>query len=159
MRILLVLALFISSVAHAEYEFEKSKFKSSKICLEMVGTWFTDITVNNTNDGRKRDITRLDRKADGTAYIKGISIYYKTNEIVDWEFASKWSCDGEWYVESNQWGYTAFKIISFEDGKNNLMDERNNLSAPKPTKLVEVKKLSEYQNLKKMPKISKFLGL
>ena len=49
----------------------------------MIGIWFTDVTVNNTNDGRKRDITRIERKADGSAYLEGISMYYSTDEVVN----------------------------------------------------------------------------
>ncbi len=159
MRLVAILLAVLTSGCATQYAFEKSKYSEGSVCQEMVGTWFTDVTVQNKIDGKKRDITRLDRKADGTAYLKGISVYYKTNEVVDWEFPSKWSCDGDWYVESNEWGYTSFKIISLDESRNVLLDERNNLNGPSPINVIESTSLNSADNLIRNPAIKEFLGL
>ncbi len=158
-RLIIILSITLASGCASQYAFEKSKFTEGSVCQEMIGTWFTDVTVLNQNDGKKRDITRLDRKADGTAYLKGISVYYKNQEVVDWEFPSKWSCDGEWYVESNEWGYTSFKIVSLQNEENVLFDERNNLNAPTPVNLIERKALNSSDSLVQNRAVREFLGL
>jgi len=142
-----------------KYAFEKEKFNQGDICPEMVGIWFTDITIQNAHDGKKRDITRLERSSDGKAYLRGISIYFDTNEVNNWEFPSQWSCDGDWYVESNEWGYTSFKIVKFEKDENLLFDAKNNLSAPEPVNLIERKTLNDANKLRSVPSIKAHLKL
>ena len=159
MRLIGILSVILLASCSTQYAFEKGVYREGKVCSKMLGTWFTDVTVNNVNDGRKRDITRLERKADGSAYLKGVSVYYKTNEIVDWEFSSKWSCDGAWYVESNEWGYTSLKIVSLGDTKNILYDERNNLNAPVPIEIMETRTINSSDKLISNPAVSSFLGL
>ncbi len=154
----LFLAITLSGCA-GEYAFEKRKFKQGDTCPEMVGTWFTDVTVQNAHDGKKRDITRLERNSDGTAYLRGTSIYFDTNEVNNWEFPSKWSCDKEWYIESNEWGYTSFKIVKFEKDENVLFDAKNNLSAPEPVNLIERKSLTGVEKLRGVPSIKAHLKL
>jgi len=154
----LLLAITLSGCA-GEYAFEKGKFKQGEICPEMVGTWFTDVTVQNLHDGKKRDITRLERNSDGTAYLRGISIYVDSNEVNNWEFPSQWSCDGGWYIESNEWGLTSFKIVKFEKDKNILFDQKNNFNAPEPIKLIERKFLNGADRLRNIPSIKSHLKL
>ena len=159
MRLIVILSVILLASCSTKSALEKSSYQEGKVCSEMIGTWFTDVTVNNITDGRKRDITRLERKADGSAYLKGISVYYKTNEVVDWEFPSKWSCDGDWYVESNEWGSTFFKIVSLGETKNTLFDQKNNLNAPAPIEIIETKTIDMNDKLIRNPAVSKFLGL
>ncbi len=154
----LFLAIILSGCA-GQYAFEKGKFKQGETCPEMVGTWFTDVTVQNTHGGKKRDITRLERNSNGTAYLRGTSIYLDTNEVNNWEFPSQWSCDGEWYIESNEWGYTSFKIVKLGKDENILFDKKNNLNAPKPIKLIERKTLNGADRLRSVPSIKAHLNL
>ena len=138
MRILLL--FLISLPAYGENEFEISQFNEGQVCSEMVGTWYTDITINSNNKNITRYITKLTRNSDGSAYLKGVNLHLSENKAETWEFPSKWSCNNKWYTEKNEWGYTSFKIISL--GKNNkLKDERANLSSGK----VEFIEYSNYQ--------------
>jgi len=112
----------------------------AKICDEMVGTWYTDITVDSNEYGKQRHITKLIRHPDGTAKLKGLTIYLDLKDSSVWEFPSDWSCNKDWYTEKNEWGYTSFKILSLGD-ENVLKDERSNLNKSKVT-LVERKVIS-----------------
>ena len=159
MKYLLLLLLTVTSTSLADYGFEKSKFKEGRICPEMVGIWFTDVTVKNTKSGLKRDVTRLERSKDGTAKLKGLTFYLDEDKVTDWEFETRWSCDGEWYVESNQWGYTAFKVVSFNSDQIVLFDKLNNLKAPKPGNITELRRLSDHDRLKENATIAAFLKL
>ncbi|GAB2198958.1 hypothetical protein [Sessilibacter sp. MAH4] len=158
-KFLLILLFSLSSLSFAEYEFEKEKFKENSICPELIGVWFTDVTVKNKFDGLKRDITRLERKANGTAYLKGISIYFQSNEVSDWEFPVKWSCHEGWYVESNEWGYTAFKLVSTGPGENVMHDDRNNLNATTPITFSERNTLDMSDKFLQKAPVKNFLGL
>lgn len=129
------------------------------ICPEMLGVWYTDVTVQNTQDGKKRDIVQISRKPDGSAYLKGISIYYETGEVRDWEFPSNWSCANGTYSELNEWGDTHFKIIEFQDGTTVLFDQNNNLNAPKPVQVVEQRVLTSHRDLAIYKQLEKFFGL
>lgn len=131
----LLILLLISFPAFAEYEFEKSKFHEGITCKGMNGVWYTDVTVSDKQDGTVRHITKLVRNNDGTAFLKGLSIYLDKNENSPWEFSSKWSCKDNWYVEKNEWGYTAFKILSL-GSENLLKDQRGNLGSG-PIDIVE----------------------
>ncbi|MCJ8312555.1 MAG: hypothetical protein HRU38_05420 [Saccharospirillaceae bacterium] len=122
--------LLISFPALAEYEFEKSKYQVNTICDAMVGTWYTDVSVLSEDNVNIRHMTKIDRNVDGSAKLKGLSFYSDTTEVTPWQFSTKWSCDGLWYTEKNEWGYTAFKIM--ELGQENILkDELDNLSANK----------------------------
>ena len=158
-RILALAALAIAGCA-GPYAFEKQHFSAGNICPELVGTWFTDVTVENRHHGAKRDITKLERRADGTVFITGVSVYFSDRKLRRWSFSSEWSCDGEWYVELNEYGYTAFKILTMGSGVNRMLDERNNMSAPKPITLIERRKLDGVALLKaKAPEVAAHLGL
>lgn len=159
MRFLAIcLAVFLTGCAGIDTK-ESGSALSEQICDEMIGTWFTDTTVINSEYGKKRDLVRIDRKPDGTAYLKGISIYYDSNEFNDWEFPSQWSCDGDWYAEKNEWGETYFKVSSFEIDKTVLFDAKNNLGAPEPVEIYELHTLSSHLDLPIASQISTFLGL
>lgn len=137
MRLLLLL-LFVSFPAFAEYEFEKSKFQKGKVCNELVGTWYTDVYASK----HERHITRIERKNDGTALLKGLTLDYKTGESFTWDFPSDWSCSNGWYVEQNEWGFTAFEVLN-TGAENVLKDTRMNLNSEKVIEIVEVKALGK----------------
>ena len=151
--VLAVLLVGLAAPVAAEYEFEQGKFRAGEVCAEMVGTWYTDVTVQTEKDGKKRDVTKLVRKADGSAYLRGLSVFYDTQGVSYWDFPSQWSCDGDWYVEANEWGYTAFRIISLGYAENVLLDERNNLGAAQPIELIEKRTLSSASDLLQIPEV------
>ena len=124
----LLIFLLISFPAYAEYEFEKSKYQENTTCEGMIVTWYTDVNIAAETDGNVRHITKLVRNADGSAQLTGLSIYLDLAEVNPWQFSSAWSCDGEWYTEMNEWGYTSFKIVVL-GSENILSDELGNLSA------------------------------
>ena len=158
MRYLLLLFL-ISTEVVAEYEFEKSKYVEGATCKEMVGVWFTDVTVQNQEDGLHRFITRLDRDIDGSAKLKGLSINFSTGKTNPWEFASTWSCKNDWYVEKNQWGYTAFRIKSFGASQVTLIDELRNLGGESAMAIQEVKSLNLQEKIFQNANVREFFGL
>ena len=147
MRVLILILLSFS--AYAEYEFEIVKYSEGKVCPALVGTWYTNIIVEKPD--RVRYITKLQRKADGSAFLRGINLYPQSQEVETWEFPSKWSCDGEWYVEKNEWGYTAFKIVSLGQ-VNQFKDERGNLGPSN----IEYQETSEFKSLN--PTIEAYLN-
>ena len=159
MRFITAVMLTMLSGCASDFSAEQSKFQYGQVCQEMVGIWFTDVTVENVADEKKRDITRLHRKVDGSAYLKGVSVYYTTNEIVEWEFAIDWSCDGKWYVESREWGETSFKVISLGKTRNILSDIRNNWNASTPIKIVEKRSLNTKDDVLDSPSVRDFLEL
>ena len=138
---------------------KESASESTRICPEMLGVWYTDVTVQNTQDGKKRDIVQISRKPDGSAYLKGVSIYYETGEVRGWEFPSNWSCDNGIYSELNEWGDTHFKIVEFQDGTTVLFDQNNNLNAPEPVQLLEQRVLTSHRDLVIYKQLEKFFGL
>jgi hypothetical protein len=123
--------LFTTSAYSGEYQFEKSKFSPGEVCEDMVGTWFTDVIIQEPNVGEIRHITKLERRLDGSAVLKGITFHRDGSAPGRWSFPSEWSCDREWYVEKNEWGYTAFRISDITAQEILLLDEQNNLSAGK----------------------------
>ena len=133
--------------------------ENQKICPEMVGTWYIDVTVENTQIGRKRDIVQINRESNGSAYLKGVSIYYKTGEVRDWEFPSNWSCANGTYSEINEWGDTHFKIIEFQAGTTVLFDENNNLNAPEPVQILERSVLASHRDLANYKQLEQFFEL
>lgn len=153
---ILVILLLVSCKSTPQKE---GASEAANICPEMLGVWYTDVTVYNVQDGKKRDIVQINRKADGSAYLKGVSIYYKNNEVRDWEFPSKWSCDKGTYSELNEWGDTHFKIIEFQDDTTVLFDQNNNLNAPEPIKVVEQRVLTSHRDLTNYRQLEKFFGL
>jgi len=133
--------------------------EATTICPEMLGVWYTDFTVQNAQDGKKRDIVQISRKADGSAYLKGVSIYYETGEVRDWEFPSGWSCANGIYLELNEWGDTHFKIIEFQEGTTVLFDQNNNLNALDPIQVLEQRVLTSHRDLAIYKQLEKFFGL
>jgi len=154
-----ILVISFAAYAEVDYSFEISKYKEGQTCTELNGTWFTDVTVENKESGKKRDITRIDRKVDGSAYLRGISIYLDTGKISFWDFPSKWSCDKEWYVEKNEWGYTAFKISKVTKNKIEYIDSQNNLNAETPNIITEIKAPHNLDQLKSNKKAARLLEL
>lgn len=153
----IILVLFLVGCKSAPTK--KIASEAPAICPEMVGTWYTDVTVENTKEGKKRDIVQINRKANGFAYLKGASIYYKTGEVREWEFPSKWSCANGTYSELNEWGDTHFKIIEFKVGSTVLFDENNNLNAPRPVQFIEKSVLNSHRDLAIHNKLEQFFGL
>jgi hypothetical protein len=133
--------------------------EATTICPEMLGVWYTDVTVQNAQDGIKRDIVQISRKPDGSAYLKGVSIYYETGEVRDWEFPSSWSCANGTYSELNERGDTHFKIIEFQDGTTVLFDQNNNLNALEPIQVLEQRVLTSHRDLAIYKQLEKFFGL
>ena len=159
LSIILMAIVALKVYASDDYSFEISKYKPGKTCAELSGTWFTDITVRNKESGYKRDITRIDRKLDGTAYLRGMSIYLDTGKISFWDFPSKWSCDRKWYVEKNEWGYTAFKINKITSKRIEYIDTQNNLNAKTNNVIVEIKIPKNTMQLKSNKKAAEILEL
>jgi hypothetical protein len=157
MRYILLLLVFSTEVL-ADYEFEKSKYFEGITCKEMVGTWFTDVSVENQDEGAYRHITKIVRKSDGKAYLKGLSINIGTGEISPWEFPSTWSCKNYWYVEKNEWGYTAFRIKAFGATQNILVDELKNLRAESAIRVLELKSLNLEDRLYQNQRIRNYFG-
>lgn len=132
----LLLFLFLTGCASTSYEFERGKYDSGQVCPELVGVWYSDMTVRTKSDGRVRYITQVSRDADGTGYLKGIGFYQAGSEVQVWEFPMTWRCDYDWYTEKNEWGYTAFKIQSISDSII-YVDELKNLGV-EPYAIIEV---------------------
>jgi len=151
--------LMLSLVGCKSTPQKESTLADPEICPEMVGTWYTDVTVENAQDGKKRDIIQIKRESNGLAYLKGVSIYYETDEVRDWEFPSKWSCGNGTYSELNEWGDTHFKIVEFQADTTILFDENNNLNAPKPVEVVEKRMLTSHRDLAIYKQLEQFFGL
>ncbi len=155
-KVTILLVVFLSSCMSMP---EKQSASEMMISEAMQGTWFTDTTVMSMNDGKKRDVVRIDRHADGTAYLKGVSIYYKTGKVEDWEFHSKWWCEGDWYVEENDWGKTRFKVKALTADATILFDEDNNMNAPEPIDILEQRELTSLSDLSFEKQLREFLGI
>jgi len=124
--LVVILILSLAGCAGMGDQFEKSRYQAGEVCPELVGVWYNDFTVQTKSDGPARHINQIQRAADGTGYLKGITFYDAGTDVRLWEFPMTWRCDGEWYTEKNEWGYTSFKIKSV--GKNIVyIDERYNL--------------------------------
>ena len=155
--ILLIITLFPVFNANAEYEFEKSKYASGQICEELVGHWYADFTIIMQGNIKARHIVQSKRKNDGTAYLKGLTFYSDTTEVQNYEFPTNWSCAGNWYVESNEWGYTAFELNKEPSGLYGFVDSRNNLNTKIVTEFYESK---EFPNdFKNNLNIKQFFGV
>ena len=128
MRVLPVfLVLLLAGCASMDYAFERSKYEAGTVCPGLVGLWYNDISVRTASDGPVRHINQIRRESDGTGYIKGITFYDEGADVRLWEFPMTWRCDGEWYTEKNEWGYTSLRIEAV--GKDIVyVDERRNLS-------------------------------
>lgn len=126
LALVVLLALLMTGCASVEYAFEKARYQEGVVCPRLVGVWYNDITVRTASDGPVRHINQIRRESDGTGYIKGITFYDAGSDVRLWEFPMTWRCDGEWYTEKNEWGYTSFRIQAI--GKNIVYtDERKNL--------------------------------
>ena len=128
MRVLPVfLVLLLAGCASMDYAFERSKYEAGTVCPGLVGLWYNDIFVRTASDGPVRHINQIRRESDGTGYIKGITFYDAGADVHLWEFPMTWRCDGEWYTEKNEWGYTSLRIEAV--GKDIVyVDERRNIS-------------------------------
>ncbi len=135
------------AIAKALAESRKTREKiatEGDICPDLVGTWYTD-TVTRPQQGPKRDIALIKRKADGTVDLKLVSVYFSKNTIVDKELQNTWSCDGEWYTETNEWGSVDFRIVTVSEEKNILFDEHNHFKSFKPVNIYEKTSLPDPQ--------------
>lgn len=158
MKFLLILLMLLSVGCKSLTPIEDAS-DTPTICPEMLGTWYTDVTVENTQDGRKRDIVQISRDFNGSAYLKGVSIYYETGEVRNWEFSSHWSCSDGTYSELNEWGDTHFKILQFQSDTTVLFDENNNLNAPEPIQILEKRTLTSHRDLSIYKQLEQFFGL
>gem|GEM_PF-1798933 len=155
--ILLIITLFSVFNVNAEYEFEKSKYSSGQVCNDLVGDWYADFTITMQGNVQARHIVQSRRNKDGTAYLKGLTFYSDTAEVQNYEFPTKWSCAGKWYVESNEWGYTAFELNKASNGLYVFIDSRNNLNTKIVTEFTESKELPN--DFKNNLSIKQFFGV
>ena len=150
MRLLLVLLLV--GCAGGQYQFERSLFQQSGLCEELVGVWYSDYTATTNQNGLTRHISKITRYADGSGYMKGVSFLNDLADVNVFEFPIEWRCDGFWYSEKNEWGYTAFKIRAMGE-ETRFIDEREYMG-PERIEFYEVEAYEPPNH-----KIRDFLGL